>query len=101
MQRKNIITTGVVFLLLCCSTVMKAQELNATLTGTVTDTSGAVIPGATVTIQQNEVNGGARSVQTDARGSYTATSLSAGTYTVTVTANGFETYAGSNVTLFV
>jgi hypothetical protein len=101
MQRKTALATGLVFLLLFCSTVMKAQELNATLTGTVTDPSGAVIPGATVTIQQNGVNGGARTVQTDAHGSYTATSLPAGTYTVTVTANGFETYAGSNVTLFV
>jgi hypothetical protein len=80
---------------------MLAQELQATLNGTVTDSSGAVIPGATVTITQNGVNGAARTVVTSDRGSYTATNLPAGNYTVTVTASGFQTFAAKNVTLFV
>jgi hypothetical protein len=101
MQRRTSVLAGVVFLLLFCTNVLHAQELAATLTGTVTDTSGAVIPSATVTIQQNGVNGGARVVQTDSRGNYTATNLPAGSYTVTVSAKGFEGFVGQNVTLFV
>ena len=52
-------------------------------------------------LTQNGVNGASRTVQTDARGSYTATNLAAGNYTVTVTAPGFQTYAAENVTLNV
>jgi hypothetical protein len=80
---------------------MHAQELNATLNGTVTDSSGAVIPDATVTIAQTGVNGVARTIKTDARGYYTVTNLPAGNYAVTVTASGFQTFSAPNVTLFV
>jgi hypothetical protein len=100
-QKKNTVVAAVLFLLLCCSITIQGQELAATLNGTVTDTSGAVIPGATVTIQQNGVNGGSRVAQTDPRGNYTATNLPAGNYTVTVTAKGFQSFAAQNVTLFV
>ena len=64
--------------------ISKGQEFAATLLGRVTDPSGAAIPNATVTIAQNGVNGASRTIQTDARGSYTATNLAAGNYTVTV-----------------
>ena len=101
MQTRKLVVPVVVFLLLYCSMVMKGQELGATLTGSVTDASGAVIPGATVTIAQNGVNGAPRTIQTDARGSFAATNLAAGSYTIRVTASGFETYSGENVTLFV
>ena len=81
--------------------LVKGQELEGTLNGTVTDVSGAVVQGATVTIVQNRVNGVSRVIHTDARGSYTVTNLTAGDYTVTVTAKGFETYEAKDVTLFV
>ena len=89
------------FLLLSLSIIANAQELAATLTGRVTDPSGATISGATVTIVQNGVNGSPRTLQTDAHGSYTATNLAAGNYTVTVTAAGFQTYTAQNVILNV
>ncbi len=66
------------------------QNINATLTGTVTDPTGAVIPGATVKIR-NDSTGAMRTVQTDAHGAYSAPLLTVGTYTVTTTANGFQT----------
>lgn len=101
MQRQRFFVAVLSVLLLCCPMLLLGQELQGTLNGTVTDPSGAVIAGATVTIAQNGVNGRSRTIQTDARGSYTVTNLSAGNYTVTVTAAGFQTYTASNVTLFV
>ena len=67
----------------------------------MTDTTGAVVPHATVTITQNGVNGSSRVVVSDGAGTYVATNLPAGTYLITVTAPGFETYKGTNVVLDV
>jgi len=78
-----------------------AQQLAATLSGVVTDASGAVIPHALVTITLNGVNGFARAVESDGNGNYVATNLSAGTYAVSVTAPGFETFKGKNIILNV
>ncbi len=80
---------------------MRGQELSATLSGTVTDTSGALIPHAAVTITLNGVNGGARVVESDGAGNYVATNLPAGTYSITVTAAGFETFKGKDIVLNV
>ncbi|HEY1647433.1 MAG TPA: TonB-dependent receptor [Terracidiphilus sp.] len=78
-----------------------AQELSATLSGTITDSSGAVIPHATVTIALNGVNGAERVVESDDLGNYTATNLSAGTYSITVTDQGFQTFNGKSIVLDV
>lgn len=78
-----------------------AQEIYATLIGTVTDPSGAVVPNASVTIHNNETNTDVRAFNTDSRGSFTATNLPAGNYTVTVKSTGFRTYAAENVVLNV
>jgi Carboxypeptidase regulatory-like domain/TonB-dependent Receptor Plug Domain/TonB dependent receptor len=86
---------------LFCSIAANGQELAATLTGRVTDPSGATIAGATVTIVQTGVNGASRTLQTDAHGNYTATNLAAGNYVVTVAAGGFQTYSAQDVILNV
>ena len=88
-------------LLLSCPITLLSQELAGTISGAVRDSSGAVIPGATVNIEQEGVNGAPRVIHTDARGSYTVTNLPAGTYTITVEAKGFQTYKTQHVTLFV
>lgn len=80
---------------------ISAQELTATLSGTVTDSSGAVIPNAAVTVTENGLNGTGRLVQSDASGIYTVTNLPAGTYSVKVVAPGFETSNGKNIVLNV
>ena len=77
------------------------QELSATLSGTVTDGTGAVIPHAAITITLNGVNGGARVVESDGAGNYVATNLTAGTYSIIVTAAGFDTYKGNSIVLNV
>jgi hypothetical protein len=80
---------------------LNAQELEGTLTGTVTDASGAVISGAAVTITLNGVGGETRAVRTDADGNFTATNLPAGTYTVSITSPGFASFTDKNVVLNV
>ena len=101
MPRQKLFITAFTFLLLCRPMLVKAQELTATLTGTVTDPSGAVIPNTQVIISQNEGNSAPRSVRTDTRGNYTATNLPAGDYTITFTSNGFKTYSAQNLILNV
>jgi hypothetical protein len=101
MITQKLLVATVTFLFLCCSMIAKGQELAATLTGRVTDPSGATISNATVTIVQNGMNGASRVVESDAHGSYTATNLAPGNYTVTVTAPGFQTYTAQGVVLNV
>jgi hypothetical protein len=81
--------------------MVRGQELTATLSGTVTDTTGAVIPHASISIAQNGVNAGTRVVESDGSGNYVVTNLTAGTYSVTVTATGFETFKGKDIVLNV
>jgi hypothetical protein len=99
--KKFLLAAFTFLLLLSSSTLLKGQELAATMVGTVTDPSGAAIPGATVTITQNGVNGSPRVVQSNPQGGFTATNLAAGNYTVTVSASGFQTYSAQNVVLNV
>src|SRR2546426_10797818 len=82
------------------SVAVNAQVTGATLSGTVTDTSGAVIPGVTISIK-NRATGVVRTVVADEAGLYSAPNLQAGSYDVTATQPGFSTVVQSNVTLTV
>ncbi len=83
------------------SAIVFGQELAATLTGSVTDPTGAVVEGATVVVHSNETNTDVRTVTTDASGNYTVTNLQPGNYTVTVKQAGFQSYVAQNVVLEV
>src|SRR5271165_5575595 len=66
-----------------------SQAVNATLLGTVTDSSGAVVPSARITV--TEVNTGVnRSGQTNESGNYTFPNVPPGQYSVSVEASGFK-----------
>jgi hypothetical protein len=78
-----------------------AQELAATLTGTVTDASGAVVSGATIVVHSTETGADVRNVTTSSSGSFNITNLPAGRYTVTVNNAGFQTYVAKDVILNV
>jgi hypothetical protein len=86
---------------LSLSMVGLAQELAATLTGTVTDPSGAVVAGATVTVHSEETGADLRSIDTSSTGNFNITNLPAGRYTVTVKTGGFEGYVANGVILNV
>jgi len=72
----------------------------ATLTGTVRDNSGAVIPGAVVAVKQM-ATGTVRQLATNSAGEYVAAALVPGQYDLTITASGFRTYQAQAVTLRV
>ena len=63
----------------------------ASLTGTVTDSSGGVLPGVTVTVTSDAVIGGSRTAVTDENGVYRFPALPPGTYSVKVELSGFRT----------
>jgi hypothetical protein len=72
------------------------QAVTATLVGTITDQSGAVVPNAPVSIT-NQGTGAASHGSSNESGNYDFTFLTPGMYTVTVTAPGFEKKVTSNV----
>jgi hypothetical protein len=88
-----------VFVLLAAVS-LSAQTFRGTILGTVTDPSGAVVPGAKVTVK-NTGTGLERSTETSADGSYTLSELPIGTYSVTVVLTGFETFVATGVTVDV
>src|SRR2546426_10054549 len=77
-----------------------AQVAGATLSGTISDASGAVIPGAMVSIRDT-ATGIIRTVSSDEAGLYTAPNLRPSTYDVTVSISGFNTRVQSGITLTV
>lgn len=83
------------------SAVSFGQNIMSTLTGTVTDSSGAAVSGATVTIHDDNKNTDVSTVTTDQTGVYTAPNLPFGTYTVTIKAPGFKAFVADKVVLHV
>ncbi len=78
-----------------------AQSLYAAIHGTVTDTSGAVIPNATVTVV-NTSTGITTAAATDGKGYFTLPQLQVGgPYSVTIAATGFKEFTNSGFTLNV
>ena len=80
--------TRSLLLLFAFVTVAFAQDFRATITGLVTDASGAVTAGAKVTVK-NVSTDIERSLITNEAGVYTAPALSPGTYSVTINLTGF------------
>src|SRR5581483_10882540 len=77
-----------------------AQVTGATISGTVTDPSGAAVPNAMVAAK-NTGTGVTTSATTNADGFYTIPNLQPGTYDVTTTASGFSVRVDHNITLDV
>ncbi len=76
-------------LMLAIAPGLAAQSFTGSITGIITDSSGAVVPGAEVTVVNIGTN--LRSTaQSDSSGNYTVTPLPRGQYTVEVTAKGFK-----------
>jgi hypothetical protein len=75
-----------------------AAQGTATIRGTVTDASGGVLPGATVTIT-NTGTKDSRTATTDDRGGYTFPALFNGVYELKVELEGFKTHDAKNITL--
>jgi len=80
--------------------ILQAQVDTATIVGTVQDSSGAIVPGASVTA--TEVNTNIKtSTRTDTAGNYVLTPLKIGNYAVAVEAQGFKKETRGGVVLQV
>jgi len=73
-----------------------AQSARGTLTGTVKDASGALIPGAAVNLKETNT-GSNYATKATAEGLFSFSELPPGTYALTVTAPGFESYVQSGI----
>jgi hypothetical protein len=91
---------GGTLVLLLLALPASGQISTAQLGGKVTDTSNAVLPGATVTLTQTDT-GAVRSVVSDADGSYLVSNLSPGPYRLEVALQGFRTYVQTGIVLQV
>jgi Carboxypeptidase regulatory-like domain len=87
-------------LALCLVPSVQGQTIFGTITGTVTDQTGAVVPGATVTVT-NEDTGIRHQTKTSGTGVYVFPDLQVGTYTVRVEQKGFGAYEVRGVHLDV
>ncbi|MGE5233274.1 MAG: TonB-dependent receptor [Acidobacteriota bacterium] len=74
----------------------QSQSAGGAISGTVSDASGAVLPGVTVTIK-NQATGLLRTMETDAKGNYRALLLPIGTYEVSAALQGFSTVRRTDV----
>jgi Carboxypeptidase regulatory-like domain/TonB dependent receptor/TonB-dependent Receptor Plug Domain len=82
------------------ATASRAQTFRGSIAGTVTDTTGAAVTGATVTVH-NVATGVDRITQTGIDGGYLVPELQVGTYTVTVELGGFQKAVTTGVTVDV
>src|SRR5207244_3930409 len=98
---KSLRTTSVTILAVLFSAVLVgAQTSQGRIVGRVTDASGAIVPKATVTIDNAET-GVKRVLETNSAGDYFAPSLNPGIYSVTVTAPTFKTAERRSIRLEV
>ncbi len=100
MGRSLLRVVAVAWIVLSAATLAYAQggSGSATLTGTVVDTGGGIVPGATVAVK-DMATGREISVVTNVTGVFSVPALNPGTYTVTVSLTGFKTAVISDVRL--
>lgn len=90
------VVTAIAMLMGCSAS---AQTLNATLRGTVTDNSGAVIAGAEVTLLEPTTGQAVRHATSLATGDYEFNELKPGSYELRCSAKGFKAFVAQNVIL--
>src|SRR5438552_1128657 len=88
--RRICIATALVVCLLFSTAVFAQEGINATLSGTVSDSSGALVPGVEVTAK-NSATGVTSTTLTNETGTYRFPSLQPGSYEATAVLSGFRT----------
>src|ERR1700679_2166420 len=91
---------GAVLVILAGAPTSQAQTFRGTILGTVTDSSGAALVGATVTVH-NVDTGTDRITETTSDGGYLMPELPVGTYDVTFSMKGFQKVTTTSVTVTV
>lgn len=100
---RNVLSNNCKFLLLLMVAIIFsgtaiAQLTTATIIGTITDSTGAVVPGVSVTATNIDTHF-ARTVASGSDGSYRLEFLPIGRYELKIDANGFKSYSQTNITL--
>ena len=95
-----ILATILLALLIAFPVNSRAQVVGGTISGTISDSTGAAIPNAAVLVHNDET-GNERHLQTGPDGRYAAPSIPVGTYTVTADADGFSQQRRTGVALSV
>lgn len=98
LQALTIMGAGVAISAITTAPVMAQDYTNVTASGRIISTDGSAISGATVTIKSNG-QGFERTVTADSNGSYRIPQLPTGSYTFTISADGYETFTDDAVTL--
>jgi len=88
MPTRSILSFALVFVISAMFWTVQAQSNSGSISGAVTDPSGAVVPGATVTVE-NPVSGYLRSAKTDSTGRFQFSNLPFNPYHLTAAATGF------------
>src|SRR5215468_2186383 len=100
-MRKSLhLSLSLAFALLCCLAAGASAQTSGEITGLVTDSSGAAVSGANVTVT-NKATGATRKVTTNNEGLYAFPSLLPGVYELKVEQGGFKTALLDNITLEV
>ncbi len=97
--RKPLVWFASLLLLVCASSVF-AQETTGRITGQVTDSSGAAVPGAEITLTNMQTRD-ERKVKSDDNGNYTLSLIPPGIYDLSVRVQGFKEYQNKSIELFV
>src|SRR5438034_11378345 len=95
-MRKALFSVGMVLSLALMPAAVKGQAVYGSIVGTVTDSTGAAVPNAKITISDTG-KGVNYSTTTNESGNYNQTHLIAGAYEVRVEAGGFQAYVQKNV----
>ena len=104
-KRRNLVGSGVLSTCLLIPAGMglgarpaSAQVISGTITGTVQDSTGAVVPGASIVLT-NQATKDKRTVTSNGSGVFNLTGLPSGDFSVTITAPGFQTFTENSIHL--
>src|ERR1700690_950389 len=95
----RLLLVSILVMLCLCGTTALGQGTSASLTGQVTDSSGAVVPGVTVSAKSTDTNL-VQTATSDGEGIYLISPLRPGHYTLIVEGKGFERYVQNGIELF-
>ncbi|HEY4764939.1 MAG TPA: carboxypeptidase regulatory-like domain-containing protein [Candidatus Sulfotelmatobacter sp.] len=94
--KKTASTVALLLVFILLASTGFAQQLTGTLSATITDAAGAVVPNAKVTMK-NDQSGDVRTTVSNGSGYFTVTAVQPGSYSVTVEAAGFKTWQQTGI----